>query len=146
MNEMKERMSLPGAGDQLKDVLDLMGRLALLVLFLVSGVGKILNYSGTAAFMEAAGVPSLSLPLAILVEVGGSLAILAGWRVLPVSIVMAGFTAATALLFHVDFSDETQKLMFLKNISIAGAFLILAANGPRRFSLDWRRLHRASRE
>lgn len=140
MNDSEEIVASPHEDDY-REVLGLVGRLALVALFLVSGAGKVLNYNATAVFMEAAGVPAMALPLVILVETGGSLAIIMGWRMLPVSIVMAGFTAAAAVLFHTDFSDEVQKLMFLKNVSIAGAFLVLAAAGPGRLSLDWRRLH-----
>jgi putative oxidoreductase len=122
----------------LRNTTELVGRVLLATLFLMSGVGKIAAYSATAGFMAASGVPGALLPLVILTEVGGAIAIIAGWQTRIVSILLAGFTILAALAFHNNFADQTQMIMFMKNVSIAGAFLTLAANGAGRYSLDAR--------
>ena len=119
--------------------IELLGRLLLVTLFLMSGFGKLSAYEATAGYMASVGVPALMLPLVILAEIGGALAIAAGWQTRLVAMLLAGFTLVTAFLFHNNFADQTQMIMFLKNVSIAGAFLMLAANGAGRFSLDARR-------
>jgi len=117
---------------------ELAGRFFLVALFLISGLGKLAAYSATAAFMASAHVPGALLPLVIATELLGALAILLGWRTRIVSLLLAGFTFATAVLFHNNFGDQVQTIMFLKNISIVGAFLMLAANGAGPISLDAR--------
>jgi putative oxidoreductase len=76
--------------------------------------------------------------MVIAVEVVGSIAIILGWHTRVASLLLAGFTLATAVLFHNNFADQMQMVMFLKNLAIAGAFLMLAANGAGAFSLDAR--------
>lgn len=120
-------------------ITSLSGRTLLASLFLVSGLGKIAAYGGTTAYMASAGVPGSLLPLVILAEVGGALALIAGLRTRIVASLLAAFAIVSALLFHADFGDQVQQIMFLKNLSIAGGLLVLAANGAGRFSLDARR-------
>jgi putative oxidoreductase len=117
---------------------ELLGRLLLTVLFLLSGLGKLGAYAATASYMASAGVPGALLPLVIAVEILGSVAILLGWQTRVVALLLAGFTLATGVLFHNNFADQVQMIMFLKNLSITGAFLMLAANGAGALSLDAR--------
>lgn len=117
---------------------ELAGRVLLSLLFLLSGLGKLGGYAGTAAYMAAKGVPGALLPLVIATEVLGALLIIVGWQTRVVAALMAGFTLLSALLFHTQFSDQVQMVMFLKNVSIAGAFLLLVANGAGPISLDAR--------
>ena len=123
----------------LRGATELLGRVLLMILFLYSGIGKINAYSASLGYMASAGVPGELLPLAIAVEILGSVAIILGWQTRLVSILLAGYTLVAAVLFHNHFSDPVQAVMFLKNVSIAGAFLMLAANGPGPLSLDARR-------
>lgn len=127
-----------GQSTTLRDTTELLGRGLLVLLFLVSGLGKIAAWSATAGYMASVGLPGALLPLVVLAEVGGALAIITGWKTRIVATLLAGFTLMTAVVFHHDFGDQMQMTMFLKNVSIAGAFLILAANGAGRFSLDAR--------
>ncbi len=113
-----------------------VGRVLIAAMFVVSGLGKIFGYQGTAGYMEAMGVPGVLLPLVILLEVGGGLAIIAGWKTRPVAFALAGFCILSALIFHADFSDQAQMTNFMKNISLAGGFLFLVANGAGAYSLD----------
>jgi putative oxidoreductase len=116
----------------------LAGRILLAVMFLLSGLGKLGAYSATAAYMASAGVPGALLPLVIITELGGGLAIVAGWKTRTVALLLAGFCLLTAITFHRNFADQNQMIHFLKNVSIAGGFLLLAANGPGPLSIDGR--------
>jgi putative oxidoreductase len=90
--------------------------------------------------MHAAGVSPSLLPVVIATEVLGSLAVIIGWHTRIAAFLLAGFTVLAALFFHTNFGDQTQLIMFLKNVSIAGAFLMLVANGAGPLSLDRRRV------
>lgn len=113
-----------------------LGRLFLATIFFMSGLTKITSYAGTQGYMDAMGVPSMLLPLVIALEVLGGLAVILGWKTKVVALVLAGFTIASALLFHADFSDQMQMGMFMKNIAITGGFLMLVAQGPGAYALD----------
>jgi putative oxidoreductase len=122
-----------------QNVSELAGRILLSALFLLSGLGKLGAYAVTAGYMASVGVPSALLPGAIAIEVLGALAIILGWKTRIVAALLAGFTLMTGLIFHSNFGDQVQMIMFLKNVSIAGAFLLLVANGAGPLSLDRRR-------
>jgi len=116
-----------------------VARLFMGQIFLVSGIFKISGYEGTQGYMDAMGVPGMLLPLVILLEAGGGLAIIAGWQTKLVSIALAVFTVIAAVIFHSNFSDQMQTIMFMKNIAIAGGFILLAVHGAGGYSLDSRR-------
>ncbi|MBD9434769.1 DoxX family protein [Pseudoxanthomonas sp. PXM03] len=115
---------------------EFVGRILLVVLFLMSGLGKISAYEATAGYMASMGVPGVALPAVIALEVLGAAAIILGFKTRIIAALLAGFTLVTGLVFHNNFADQMQTIMFLKNISIAGAFLLLVANGAGRFSID----------
>jgi putative oxidoreductase len=115
------------------------GRVHLASLFLLAGLQKIGAYEGTVAYMASQGVPGFTLPIVIALEVLGSLAIIAGWQTRVVAFLLAGFTLVTAALFHFKPDDAMQMTMLLKNVSIAGGFLLLVANGAGAYSIDNRR-------
>lgn len=117
---------------------DLLGRILISLMFLASGIGKISGYAATQGYMESVGVPGLLLPLVIAVESVGAIAVIAGWRTRWAAAALAGFCIISALLFHADFSDQSQMTSFMKNISIAGGFLVIVAFGAGPFSLDYR--------
>jgi putative oxidoreductase len=121
-----------------KNVSEVAGRSLLSLLFLLSGVGKIGAYAGTGAYMSSLGVPSVLLPVVIATEVLGALAIIFGWQTRVTALLLAGFSLVTALVFHSNFGDQVEMIMFLKNVSIAGGFLLLVANGAGPLSLDRR--------
>lgn len=122
--------------DKMRNIALLVGRVLLALMFVSAGWSKIGGYAGTQGYMEAMGVPGMLLPLVILLELGGGLAILAGVLTRSVSLLLAGFCVLAALLFHYQPADQMQMIMFMKNISIAGGFLVLAAAGPGAFSVD----------
>ena len=115
------------------------GRSFLAAIFLISGLGKIGHYAGTQAYMASAGVPGQLLFLVIALEVLGALAIVVGWHTRLVALALAGFSLLAALLFHVNFQEQIQVILFLKNIAIAGGFLLLFVHGAGPWSLDARR-------
>jgi putative oxidoreductase len=114
---------------------DLLGRLFLVLLFVISGFGKIGGYAGTAAYMAANGVPGMLLPLVIVLEIGGGILVLLGWHTRIASLLLAGFTILALLLFHLPVTAENQ-IVFLAELGVAGGFLVLAAHGPGAWSLD----------
>lgn len=126
------------ARSTLQSSAELGGRILLASLFLISGLGKIANYAGIAGYMAAVGVPGALLPVVIAMEVLGAIAIIVGWRTRAVALLLAGFSLLTGFVFHSHFADQMQAVMFLKNVSIAGGLLLLAANGPGPLSLDRR--------
>ena len=102
----------------------------------MSGLTKISQYAATQGYMEAMGVPGFLLPLVILTEAVGGLAIILGWKTKYVAIALAGFSVLSAVLFHADFSNQAEMTNFMKNIAIAGGFLTLFVHGAGAFSLD----------
>ncbi|HET9446793.1 MAG TPA: DoxX family protein [Steroidobacteraceae bacterium] len=117
---------------------ELAGRILLATLFLVSGFGKVDQYGATAGYMESMGVPGALLPLVIALETLGAAAIILGWQTRIVALLLAGFTLLSAVIFHGNIGDPEQQVHFLKNLSIAGAFLLLMANGAGPISIDRR--------
>lgn len=123
----------------MEKVSQLVARLFIGQIFLLSGFFKITGYEGTEGYMEAMGIPGMLLPLVILLEAGGGLAIIAGWQTRLVSIALAVFTVVAAVIFHSNFSDQIQMIMFMKNIAIAGGLILLAVHGAGGYGLDSRR-------
>lgn len=121
---------------KLEDTGFLVARILMPILFIVAGWGKITGYAGTQQYMEAMGVPGFMLPLVILLEFGGGLAILFGFLTRFTALFTAGFTILTAFLFHSNFAEGVNQLMFMKNLSIAGGFLVLGLVGPGAYSID----------
>ena len=115
---------------------NLVGRVLISLMFLLSGINKISGYSGTQGYMEAMGVPGQLLPLVILTEVLGSIAIIIGYKTRIAAFLLAGFSLLSAFLFHANFADQMQMIMFMKNIAISGGFLFLVANGAGAISID----------
>lgn len=122
----------------LNNATELAGRILLAAIFLIAGISKITGFAGTQAYMESAGVPGALLPLVIALEAGGALAIMVGYRTRLVAALLAGFSILTAALFHGNVADPAQQILFLKNLGLAGGFLLLLARGPGPLSLDQR--------
>jgi putative oxidoreductase len=126
----------------LTPAVELAGRVLIAAIFVLSGFSKIGGYAATQAYMESAGVPGAMLPLVIAVELGGGLAIVFGFLTRLAALGLAGFSIVSAVLFHANAADQVQQIMFLKNVAMAGGFLILAVNGAGAWSVD-RKLGRA---
>lgn len=117
----------------------LAGRILLAAIFVLSGLTKITGYAGTQQYMEAFGVPGALLPLVILAEVGLGLALIVGFQTRLAALGLAGFTLIAGFIFHSNFADQMQFILFMKNLSITGGLLAFAAVGAGALSLDARR-------
>lgn len=114
-----------------------LGRLFLSLIFIGAGLAKVMSGgAGMTEYMEAAGVPGFLFWPAALFELLGGLAILVGFKTRLVAFLMAGFCLVTAVMFHLDFGDQTQQTMFLKNVAMAGGFLFLFRFGGGEFAFD----------
>jgi putative oxidoreductase len=123
-----------------QDKIALVGRVLLAAIFVMSGLGKVAAPAATLAYMKAAGLPLAPLGLAgaALVELGGGVALILGYRTRVAAAVLAVFALITALVFHSALSDQNQFIHFFKNVAMAGGLLQVAAFGGGRLSLDAR--------
>ncbi|HEY5739423.1 MAG TPA: DoxX family protein [Gammaproteobacteria bacterium] len=119
----------------LSNLVMLTGRAMLATIFIVAGISKIGAYAGTQAYMESVGLPGMLLPAVIALEIGGGIAILVGFQTRIAATLLAGFTLLAAIIFHSDFSQQMQSILFMKNVAIAGAFLLLIAQGPGQWAI-----------
>tara|TARA_B100000941_G_C28106269_1_gene350987 strand:- start:27 stop:401 length:375 start_codon:yes stop_codon:yes gene_type:complete len=124
----------------MKDLIDLISRVLISLLFLFNGYFKIANYDGSIEWMESYGVPGFLLTPAIILEIAAPILIIIGYNTRLAASLLAGFCITTAFVFHTDFTNQIQITSFLKNIALAGGFLIIAINGARKFSLDFNKL------
>ena len=118
------------------NIFDLVGRIFISLVFLLSGFNKIGNYEGSIGWMESFGMPGIFLIPAIILEVGAPILIIIGYKVKISAALLSLFCIATAVIFHNDFSNQMQFISFMKNIALAGGFLFLVINGAKEFSLD----------
>ena len=118
------------------NIADLSGRILISALFLLNGIFKISNYDGTVGWMESFGMPGILLIPAIILEIAGPVLIVIGYKTKLAAGLLSLFCIATAFIFHNDFANQMQLTSFLKNIALAGGFLILFVNGAKGFSLD----------
>ena len=122
-----------------------LGRIFLALLFVVSGIGKITGYAGTAAVMASKGLPvvDILLPLTIAVELGGGLLLALGWKARWAAAALFLFLIPTTLIFHQFWGIDPklvqmQKIHFLKNVAIMGGMLLVLATGAGAWSVDRR--------
>ena len=118
------------------NILDLIGRVFISLIFLLSGFSKISNYEGTVGWMESLGMPGFFLIPAILLEIVTPIFIIVGYKVKISAALLSLFCIATAIIFHTDFINQMELISFMKNIGLAGGFLFLVVNGAKDFSLD----------
>ena len=117
-------------------IFDLTGRIFISGVFLLSGINKISNYSGTVGWMESFGLPGFLLIPAIVLEILAPILIIIGYQTRIAAGALSLFCIATAVIFHTDFSDQMQFIAFMKNLALAGGFLFLVVNGAKGYCLD----------
>ena len=117
-------------------IVEILGRLLLSAIFLINGIGKIFNYEGTIQYMENFDVPGYLIIPAITVEILFPILLILGYYTKFSALVLSLFTLVLAVIFHTDFSNQMQLMSFLKNIAIAGGFLIIFVYGPGKYSID----------
>ena len=112
-------------------------------IFVLSAFGKLAAPAATAGYMQAFGLPGLLVWPTVAFELGTGLLLLAGLHTRPIALLLAGFSLATACIFHNQLADQIQMIMFLKNLAMTGGYLLLARHGAPGFSLDALRAGRA---
>jgi len=117
-------------------IIELIGRIFLSALFLIEGLGKLFTQEQVITYMEDYGVPGMLFIPAVVVEILFPLLLIVGYKTRLAALVMALFTLTVAIIFHTDFSDGMQLISFLKNLAIAGGFMIIIAYGSNKFSID----------
>ena len=117
-------------------IIELVGRIFLASLFLIEGIGKLFTQEQVITYMEDYGVPGILFIPAVVVEILFPLLLIVGYKTRLAALVMALFTLTVAIIFHTDFSDGMQLISFLKNLAIAGGFMIIIAYGSNKFSID----------
>lgn len=121
------------------DFTELAGRVLISAIFILAGWGKIAGYAGTQGYMESVGVPGALLPVVIATELGGGLLVLLGLWTRLAAFALAGFSLVAAALFHANFGDQMQQVLFMKNLAMAGGLLFLVVHGAGALSIDaWR--------
>ena len=130
----------------LQNPLSLIGRLLLALLFLPAGINKITGFAGTVGYIASVGLPlpTLGAIIALVVEIAGGLALIAGFGTRFAALVLAVFTLVASFFFHAYWAvpaaqQFVTQLLFMKNIAIVGGLLVLAAHGAGAWSLDARR-------
>lgn len=117
-------------------LIQLLGRIMLALIFILAGVGKIMDPAGTAGYMTAMGVPATLLWPTVALEIAAGLALIVGYKVPVFAFALAIFSISAAVLFHSDFGDKMQTILFMKNIALAGGLLLLSVSGTTAYSLD----------
>ncbi|CAN5923071.1 DoxX family protein [soil metagenome] len=115
---------------------DAPARTLMSMLFLLSGIGKLSTISATQGYMNAFGVPGVLVWPAAAWEIAGGLLLLIGLWTRPLALLLASWCLLTAVIFHTAFADQLQMMMFLKNMTMAGGFLLLARTGAPGLSVD----------
>ncbi len=124
----------------MEKIAPLLGRTLIALIFLMAGYGKLTDPAGTQQYMAAYGMPltGFFLVCTIILELGGGLSVLLGYKARWGATALAIFLVPVTLIFHTKFSDQMQVAMFMKNLAIIGGLLMVASAGPGPISLDAR--------
>lgn len=122
--------------DKLTQYAPFAGRVLLGILFLVAGVGKLQDVAGFTGYLTSGGLPAVLAWPSIIFEIALGLALIVGFQVRAFALAGAGFSILAGLLYHFDPADQAQFTSFLKNLAIAGGFLVLFANGAGALAID----------
>lgn len=133
---VKNQVASIAAQPAINGLLALAARALMAFIFITAGYGKIVGYAGTQGYMESMGVPGAMLPLVILVELGGGLALLFGFQTRLAAAALAGFSIISGILFHGGSADQMQQIMLMKNLAMAGGLLAFVRTGAGKPSLD----------
>ena len=118
-------------------IIEVLGRILLSSLFLIEGVRKFFFQEETIMFMEEYGVPEILFFPSLILEILFPILLIIGYKTRISALIMALFTLTVAIIFHTDFQNQMELIIFLKDIAIAGGFLIIAANEPKICSIDY---------
>ena len=118
-------------------IIEVLGRILLSSLFLIEGVRKFFFQEETIMYMEEYGVPEILFFPSLILEILFPILLIIGYKTRISALIMALFTLSVAIIFHTDFQNQMELIMFLKDIAIAGGFLVIAANEPKIYSIDY---------
>ena len=118
------------------NVIDLIGRIFISALFLISAFNKIFNLEGSTSWMEGFGLPGFLIYPAIVIEIVLPVLVIVGYQARIAAGILSIFCLMTAFIFHFDFSNQMELVSFFKNIGLAGGFLFIVANGTRDWAVD----------
>ena len=118
-------------------IIEVLGRILLSSLFLIEGVRKFFFQEETIMYMEEYGVPEILFFPSLILEILFPILLIIGYKTRISALIMALFTLTVAIIFHTDFQNQMELIIFLKDIAIAGGFLIIAANEPKICSIDY---------
>ena len=118
-------------------IIEVLGRILLSSLFLIEGVRKFFFQEETIMYMEEYGVPEILFFPSLILEILFPILLIIGYKTRISALIMALFTLTVAIIFHTDFQNQMELIIFLKDIAIAGGFLIIAANDPKICSIDY---------
>ena len=121
---------------EMTNLFDLVARIFISSVFLLSGINKIFNYGSTVTWMEGFGVPGFLLWPTIVLEILLPIFIIIGYKTQLSAILLAIFCIATGLIFHFDLENQMQVTALLKNFGLAGGFLFIAISGPKDWAMD----------
>ena len=118
-------------------IIEVLGRILLSSLFLIEGVRKFFFQEETIMYMEEYGVPEILFFPSLILEILFPILLIIGYKTRISALIMALFTLTVAIIFHTDFQNQMELIMFLKDIAIAGGFLVIASNEPKIYSIDY---------
>ena len=118
-------------------VFEVLGRVLLSSLFIIEGVNKFFNQEETIMYMEDYGVSEIFFFPTVILEVFIPILLIVGYKTRILGSVMSLFTLTVALIFHLDFDSQIQLIMLLKDLAIAGGFLLIASREPGLCSIDY---------
>ena len=118
-------------------IIEALGRIFLSSLFLIEGAKKFFLQEETIIYMEEYGVPEILFFPSLVLEILFPILLIVGYKTKISASIMALFTLTVAIIFHSDFQNNLELIAFLKNVAIAGGFLLIVANGPKICSIDY---------
>ena len=118
-------------------IIEVLGRIFLSSLFLIEGIRKFFFQEETIMYMEEYGVPEILFFPSLILEILFPILLIIGYKTRISASIMALFTLAVAIIFHTEFQNQIELIFFLKDIAIAGGFLIIASNEPKICSIDY---------
>ena len=119
------------------NIIEALGRIFLSSLFLIEGVKKFFLQEETIIYMEEYGVPEILFFPSLVLEILFPILLIVGYKTKISASIMALFTLTVAIIFHSDFQNHLELIAFLKNVAIAGGFLLIVANDPKICSIDY---------
>ena len=117
-------------------IIEFFARIFLSLLFLIEGIRKISIQESVIIYMEDYGVPGILFIPSIILEILFPLMIIVGYKTKLAALILSIFTFAVAIIFHTDFYEDMQMVFFLKDLAIAGGFMMIFFYGANKISLD----------